>query len=181
MNFSDIRKTMREKVGGALGVDLSSDDKSSESEVDGSSSSNDSDTSAIRILEAIRSVYIKNQIVGSVEVAVTVTSITYTTSKQTSITCDIGLNEADKETEQAADETAEQEKLSTLEKAAITTALASIAGLKLRAKKYTLKSYMSSCTLSESLTISMPILGLFDINVSISATVQSLLDSETLK
>ena len=180
MNFSDIRKTMREKVGGALGVDLSSDEKaSSESEVDGSS--NDSDTSAIKILEAIRSVYIKNHIVGSVEVALTITSISYTISKQTAISCDIGSNEVDNETEEAAEETAEQEKLSKLEQAAITAALASIKGLKLRAKKYMRKSYISSSTLSESLTISMPVLRLFDINVSISATVQSLLDSEALE
>ena len=78
-------------------------------------------------------------------------------------------------------ETEELEKISTLEKAAITAALASINGLKRRAKKYIQKPYMTSCTLSESLTLSMPVLGLFDINVTISATVQSLLESPSLK
>ena len=75
---------MREKVGGAIGIDLVSGDKVPESNDVGNNkdgSNNDSDTSTIRILEAIRSMYIKNHIAGSVEIAVTITSITYTTSK----------------------------------------------------------------------------------------------------
>jgi hypothetical protein len=180
MNFSDIRKTMREKVGGAIGIDLGSEDKVPESDVVKVGSNDDSDTRAIRILEAIRSMYIKNHIAGSVQIAVTITSITYTTSKQTAISCDIGLDEVETEIE-AAQENTELEKTSTLEKTAIAAALASINGLKRRAEKFMNKSYKTNCSLSESLTLTMPVLGLFDINVTISATVQSLLDSPSLK
>ena len=182
--INDLRKNIREKVlgvgaGGEQDINEPKEKEENVSEAelpleDGDNEKTKSaDSSAIRVLESIRNVFLEKNIAGSIEVGINVTSLTSVTSKNTAVSCSVELDEGDglKLSSEISKD------LSTVEKMAVKAAIASIDGLKKRAAKFAAKPYKNSCSLTETLNISMPVLGLFDIYVEVSATVDSLLKS----
>lgn len=182
--INDLRKNIREKVlgvgaGGEQDINEPKEKEENVSEAelpleDGDNEKTKSaDSSAIRVLESIRNVFLEKNIAGSIEVGINVTSLTSVTSKNTAVSCSVELDEGDglKLSSEISKD------LSTVEKMAVKAAIASIDGLKKRATKFAAKPYKNSCSLTETLNISMPVLGLFDIYVEVSATVDSLLKS----
>mmetsp|Transcript_14397 Transcript_14397/g.19713 ORF Transcript_14397/g.19713 Transcript_14397/m.19713 type:complete len:190 (-) Transcript_14397:4574-5143(-) len=179
--FNELRSGIREKLGieGAKTTEDCGDNSSVED--DKNSDSAKYDSSAIRILEAVRNNYLENNLAGSVEVGIYIYSPLGVSSKQISLSCDIDAGVEQKATDENAtvDENAtadeQKEEKSTIEKMAIKASLAGIKNLCKRAKRYSGKSYRSNLSLSETLSISMPIVGLFSVYVTISASVDSLL------
>lgn len=137
------------------------------------------DATAITILENLRNAFIKKNIVGSVEIGL---NYNFGAQKSTSLSCDI--TEEHFLTTDIQDIPEGPNKLSPIEEAAIQASIRSVipAGLlgikrlQQRAKKYKNKSYLKDLILSESATLSIP---LIDVYARLSASADALLNSNS--
>lgn len=119
------------------------------------------------LLEKARKAYIEKGLVGSIEITRSFAAFYRTVS------CDI---ESASEGENVVDEEVEEdEKMSRLQKMAVAGIDRCIKALEKRAQVYRNKSYKSSLSLTSTLYVTAPFVGLVTINISCSATVESLL------
>ena len=121
------------------------------------------------LLEKARKAYMDKGLSGSIEITRSFAAFYRTVS------CDIdGIAERASEGS-LEEEVEEDEKMSRLQKLAVSGIDRCIKALEKRAHVYRNKSYKSNLTLTSTLYVTAPFVGLVSINISCSATVESLL------
>lgn len=122
------------------------------------------------ILEKARKLFFEKRIVGSIDVARTFGMFT------TGLSCEIdGSEEADVTPDEQPAAAEDKEKATRFEKVIITSLVKAVNSLEGRAKAYRSRAYKKDLSLSTSIYVSDPILGISSLSVSCTATVSSLL------
>lgn len=187
--IQSIRQGVREKISDALsGADGNKAEKEG-SDITQTEDSNDSskyESTAIRVLEAVRNCFIAQKIAGNIEICVYIYS-PLGSSKSSSVSCEITEEDFTVEnnphedipesSQNLAAATSATEERSRVENLAIRGSYTGVKTLHRRAQGFAGKLYRKNLTLSESVGVSMPVFGLFDVVITLSASVDALLSS----
>jgi hypothetical protein len=161
-------KNIKDRVNNRLGKEPSVDEPTEEDVQEDKEVTKEEDR-LIVLLEKARGLYLQKRLTGSVEITRSFAAFYRTVS------CDIDAGSA--ESDETGGELGNDVDLSRLQKLAVGAIEKCIKGLEKRSLAYRNKPYKSDLSLSSTVYVTAPFLGLVSISISCTATAASLINS----
>lgn len=169
--MSRIGKFLHNIGGGAQSKDVKEEKEADVVDAELTEAAEKDEKSLRRIFDVARKIFLEKKLVGSFEVSRTIGALS------SCVSCDIDGESVDEEHQHEDHHNGETEELTRFERVAEKAIHAAVESMVKRSRAYRKRTYAKDITLSASIGISDPFLGVLSIQFSCSATVVSLLAS----